>query len=175
MLLRSFESFEKTENGYLIHGDAADVKLIFMTDDIIRVRVHFDKGTPMEEESYTLVTTAWPDRMDDLLKDERTRIIEDFEISSFEIDKDDEIRLLRSAVTERLADLLAGQKTAAPLRRTSVPTRAWLLPAMAATAWWKATMGCAAFATRAAKKTRPWWATACCGAPPPRARARRVR
>ncbi len=46
MLLRSFESFEKTENGYLIHGDAADVKLIFMTDDIIRVRVHFDKGTP---------------------------------------------------------------------------------------------------------------------------------
>ena len=74
MLLRSFESFEKTENGYLIHGDAADVKLIFMTDDIIRVRVHFDKGTPMEEESYTLVTTAWPDRMDDLLKDERTRI-----------------------------------------------------------------------------------------------------
>ena len=33
MLLRSFESFEKTENGYLIHGDAADVKLIFMTED----------------------------------------------------------------------------------------------------------------------------------------------
>lgn len=46
MLLRSFESFEKTENGYLIHGDAADVKLVFMTDDIIRIRVHFDKGTP---------------------------------------------------------------------------------------------------------------------------------
>ena len=40
MLLRSFESFEKTENGYLIHGDAADVKLIFMTDDIIRIRVN---------------------------------------------------------------------------------------------------------------------------------------
>ena len=37
MLLRSFESFEKTENGYLIHGDAADVKLIFMSDDIIRI------------------------------------------------------------------------------------------------------------------------------------------
>ena len=43
-----------------------------MTDDIIRIRVHFDKGTPMEEESYTLVTTAWEDRMDTLLKDERT-------------------------------------------------------------------------------------------------------
>ena len=44
MLLRSFESFEKTENGYLIHGDAADVKLIFMTDDIIRIRVHPAQG-----------------------------------------------------------------------------------------------------------------------------------
>ncbi len=27
MLLRSFESFEKTENGYLIHGDAKDHEL----------------------------------------------------------------------------------------------------------------------------------------------------
>ena len=58
-------------------------------------------------------------------KDERTRIIEDREIQSFEKDKDDEIRLLRQAVTERLAGLLAGQKTAAPLRRN----RETVLPA----------------------------------------------
>ena len=44
------------------------MKLVFTTDDIIRIRVHFDKGTPMEEESYTLVTTAWEDRMDTLLR-----------------------------------------------------------------------------------------------------------
>lgn len=74
MLLRKYESIEVTDNGYLIHGDVAAVLLVFMTDDIIRIRVHFDSKTPMKEESYTLVMTAWPDRMDELLKDERTRI-----------------------------------------------------------------------------------------------------
>lgn len=74
MLLKTFKSIEKTENGWLIHGDSADVMLVFMTDDIIRIRVHFDPHTPIKEESYTLVTTAWEDRMDELLKDERVRI-----------------------------------------------------------------------------------------------------
>lgn len=74
MLLRKYESIEATDNGYLIHGDVAAVLLVFMTHDIIRIRVHFDSRTPMKEESYTLVMTAWPDRMDELLKDERTRI-----------------------------------------------------------------------------------------------------
>lgn len=72
MLLKHFQSVEKTENGYRIHGDNADVMLVFMTDDIIRVRVSFDHR--FREESYTLVTTAWPDRMDTLLAGERTRI-----------------------------------------------------------------------------------------------------
>ena len=72
MLLKHFQSVEKTENGYRIHGDNADVMLVFMTDDIIRVRVSFDRR--FKEESYTLVTTAWPDRMDNLLAGERTRI-----------------------------------------------------------------------------------------------------
>lgn len=72
MLLKQFQSVEKTENGYRIHGDNADVMLVFMTDDIIRVRVSFDRA--FKEESYTLVTTAWPDRMDKMLAGERTRI-----------------------------------------------------------------------------------------------------
>ena len=72
MLLKHFQSLEKTGNGYKIHGDTADILLVFMTDDIIRVRVSFDRA--FKEESYTLVTTAWPDRMDELLKDERVRI-----------------------------------------------------------------------------------------------------
>lgn len=72
MLLKHFQSVEKTENGYRIHGDNADVMLVFLTDDIIRVRVSFDRL--FKEESYTLVTTAWPDRMDTLLAGERTRI-----------------------------------------------------------------------------------------------------
>ena len=70
MLLRELKSIEKTGSGYILHGDAADVLLIFMTDDVIRVRVSFRRD--FKEESYTLVTTAWEDRMDELLKDERT-------------------------------------------------------------------------------------------------------
>ena len=72
MLLREFCSMQKTDNGYLIHGDAADVMLVFLSDDVIRIRVSFDRK--FEEASYTLVTTAWEDRMDGLLKEERTRI-----------------------------------------------------------------------------------------------------
>lgn len=72
MLLREWKSMEKTENGYILHGDTADVLLIFMTDDVIRIRVSFQKN--FKEESYTLVTTAWEDRMDDLLKGERVQI-----------------------------------------------------------------------------------------------------
>lgn len=72
MLLRKFQSIEKTENGYLVHGDCADVKLVFMTDDIIRIRVSFDKQ--FKEASYALVTTAWEDELDELFKEERSRI-----------------------------------------------------------------------------------------------------
>ena len=72
MLLRKFESITKTDNGYLIKGDAASVKLVFLTDDVIRIRVSFDGK--FKEASYALVTTAWDDDLDELLKDERTRI-----------------------------------------------------------------------------------------------------
>lgn len=72
MLLRKYLSHKKTENGWLIHGDTADVMLVFMTDDIIRIRVSFSKE--FREESYTLVTTAWSDRLDHLFEGERQRI-----------------------------------------------------------------------------------------------------
>lgn len=72
MLLKQFESIEKTENGYIIHGDTADVMLVFMASDLIRIRVSFDRQFP--ERSYTLVTTAWEDAMDELLSGERKRI-----------------------------------------------------------------------------------------------------
>lgn len=72
MILRKFQSLEQTANGWLIHGDAADVMLVFLSDDVVRIRVSFRKEFP--EASYTLVTTAWEDRLDPLFKDERTRI-----------------------------------------------------------------------------------------------------
>jgi alpha-glucosidase len=72
MLLKSFCSLEKTDNGYLIHGDTADVMLVFLSDDVIRVRVSFTRQFP--EQSYALVTTAWEDRLDPLFAGERIRI-----------------------------------------------------------------------------------------------------
>ena len=72
MLLRKYLSHEKTENGWLIHGDAADVMLVFLTDDIVRIRASFSRE--FREESYTLVTTAWADRLDPLFEGERQRI-----------------------------------------------------------------------------------------------------
>ena len=72
MLLKKFLSIEKTHNGYLIHGDNADVMLVFMTDDIIRIRVSFNREFP--EQSYALIHTAWEDRLDTLFENERERI-----------------------------------------------------------------------------------------------------
>lgn len=72
MILRNISSYEKTEYGYLLHGDHADVKLVFLSDSIIRIRVSFERQ--FREASYALVTTAWEDELDTLFADERTRI-----------------------------------------------------------------------------------------------------
>ena len=53
--------------------DAVELRVIFLTDDIVRIRAGFD-GDDFPEESYSLVLTAWPDRMDGLLKAYRRRI-----------------------------------------------------------------------------------------------------
>lgn len=65
-------NIQKTENGYYIESEQADIQLIFMTSDIFRIRISFDKK--FEEESYSLVLTAWKDRMDSLLSSERKQI-----------------------------------------------------------------------------------------------------
>ena len=72
MILNQFKSMEKTANGYIIHGDHADVMLVFLRADVIRIRTSFDKK--FKEESYALVTTAWEDDLDELFKEERNRI-----------------------------------------------------------------------------------------------------
>ncbi len=73
MLVKKFLSLEKTGNGYIIHCDNADVMLIFMTQDIIRIRVSFARD--FIEHSYALIHTAWEDRLDSLLSNERERVI----------------------------------------------------------------------------------------------------
>ena len=64
---------------YEVHGgfarfltDTAEVRVYFLTDDIIRIRASFDKK--FNEESYLLTMTAWEDRLDTLLQEERKRV-----------------------------------------------------------------------------------------------------
>lgn len=47
-------------------------RLLFLTDSILRIRAGFDGD--FAEESYSLVMTAWEDRMDGFLKNYRKRI-----------------------------------------------------------------------------------------------------
>ena len=63
---------DRLEGSYLVHTNCADIKICFVTDEILRLRASFDKE--MDEESYILMTTAWPDRMDGLFEGERTRV-----------------------------------------------------------------------------------------------------
>lgn len=67
-----FKHLTKLDNGYLLETDGPAIKLIFLTDDIIRIRVSFDRE--FLEESYILTLTAWEDRLDDFLGADRKRI-----------------------------------------------------------------------------------------------------
>ena len=50
-------------------------------------------------------------------KDDRTREIEDMEISVLEQNREDELRIIDKVVRQRLAEILAGQKSVAPLKK----------------------------------------------------------
>ena len=65
-------SMEPQGDAFLLHTNCADIKVCFVTDEIVRVRASFDKE--LAEESYVLATTAWEDRLDPLFEGERTRV-----------------------------------------------------------------------------------------------------
>lgn len=52
--------------------DAVEIRIMFLTENIVRIRAGFDKD--FAEESYDLTMTAWDDRMDDYMKDYRKRV-----------------------------------------------------------------------------------------------------
>ena len=73
-ICRRITGFERLDGGaYLIHTNCADVKVCFVTEEIVRVRVTFDRE--LAEESYVLAATAWEDRLDPLFEGERRRLI----------------------------------------------------------------------------------------------------
>ena len=56
-----FTGMERKNGAFLLYTDNADVKVCFVTDEIVRVRASFDHE--LAEEPYVLMTTAWEDRI----------------------------------------------------------------------------------------------------------------
>lgn len=64
----------KNYDNYLdIDTNAAKYRIILLNNEIVRIRCTFDEEF-QEEASYALVMTAWKDKMDNLLKNERKRV-----------------------------------------------------------------------------------------------------
>lgn len=56
-----FTGMERKNGAFLLHTDNADIKVCFVTDEIVRVRASFDHE--LAEKPYVLMTTAWEDRI----------------------------------------------------------------------------------------------------------------
>lgn len=64
----------KNYDNYLdIDTDAAKYRIVLLNDEIVRIRCTFDEEFA-EEASYSLIMTAWEDKMDGLLREERKRV-----------------------------------------------------------------------------------------------------
>ncbi|MDR2860476.1 MAG: DUF4968 domain-containing protein [Elusimicrobiota bacterium] len=85
--IKQYISYKMQDKGiYIIETNSAPIKLIFLSDEILRVRTNFKNN--WDESSYILVKTAWADNCDDYLKNERVRvnpIIPEIEENSEEI------------------------------------------------------------------------------------------
>ena len=67
---------------FLIRTNGCLVKIMFLTDEIIRIRASFDEE--FDEASYSLVLTGWEDRFDQLIGAERQRVdLQEFQAVSY--------------------------------------------------------------------------------------------
>ena len=57
---------------YSVATNAVELRIWFLTDDILRIRAGFDGD--WDEASYSLTMTAWESRTDELMKDCRKRV-----------------------------------------------------------------------------------------------------
>ncbi len=65
-------TISQKDNYFSVITNCTEIRIWFLTDHIIRIRAGFDGD--FAEESYSLVMTAWEDRMDELLKAYRKRV-----------------------------------------------------------------------------------------------------
>ena len=71
-ILKEITGYQKMDGAYVLRGNCGDIKLVFLSEEILRIRFSFDREFP--EESYVLMTTAWEDRLDYLFEGERQRV-----------------------------------------------------------------------------------------------------
>lgn len=62
----------RCENYFSVITNSVELRIWFLTDDIIRIRAGFEGD--FAEESYSLAMTAWEDRMDGMMKKYRRRV-----------------------------------------------------------------------------------------------------
>lgn len=72
IIIEKLLGIKKKDKTFVLTTNSVPIHILFLTDDIVRIRAGFDGG--FAEESYSLVMTAWEDRMDEVLKDCRHRI-----------------------------------------------------------------------------------------------------
>ena len=72
IIAKELLTIEDRKNNFLIKTNGPYINIYFMTDDILRIRVSFDKE--FLEESYILTLTAWEDRFDKFLAGDRKKI-----------------------------------------------------------------------------------------------------
>lgn len=71
-ICRTAGAVKELGNCFSVATNAVELRLWFLTDDILRIRAGFDGD--WDEASYSLVMTAWESRTDALLKASRKRI-----------------------------------------------------------------------------------------------------
>lgn len=71
-ITKEYRSRKTVEGVTLLQTNCSTISVVFLTDEIVRVRTSFEEE--VEDASYILSLTAWDDRMDDLLKEERKRV-----------------------------------------------------------------------------------------------------
>ncbi len=71
-LCTKVEKVEQCGDWFRVRTDSLEIRIFFLTDFIVRIRAGFDGN--FEEESYSLVMTAWEDRLDGLFGKERRRV-----------------------------------------------------------------------------------------------------
>lgn len=74
-ICRKAQSVKSEKNYYCVQTNCAPIRIYFVTDSVVRIRVAFDtENSGFTEASYSLLTTCWQDKLDAFFGERRHRI-----------------------------------------------------------------------------------------------------